>query len=214
MGLPQGRASGCESGHPLRTAGGYIPERGVGVYNQRSCPLRHPTWRAFYAKEWPEARQIHVPGCWEAQGVGEPGFNQTRDCKWDHVPRELRHVYMGDAWYRKPFDVPAAWRGKRIWLKIGGVRSQGWFWVNSKPVAWVDNYCGTYKYDITDLVEPGTTAVVVAEVNNAIPSRKGLMSFSHRFGGLHRDVEIEATPDTIIDYAWVEIGRASCRERV
>lgn len=170
---------------------------------QDVAPLRHPRWRAFYAKPWPESRPIQVPGCWEAQGVGAPGMGESWDCKWDHCAKPLRSVYLGDAWYRKQVTVPETWRGQRVWLKIGGVRSQGWFWVNQTPVAWVDNYCGTYKYDITDLVEPGKPAVVVAEVNNALPSRKGLFSSTHRFGGLYRDVELEATPPTRIDYAWV-----------
>ena len=158
----------------------------------------------FYLKpEWPEQRLLHVPGCWEAQGVGVPGPSVTWDCKWDHGPRELRNVFMGEGWYRKTIDIPAGWQGKRIWLKVGGVRSQGWFWINDKPVAWVDNYCGTYKYDITDLVKAGEKTVVVAAVNNAIPSRKGQMVSSHKFGGLYRDVELEATPDMRIDDAWV-----------
>lgn len=166
-------------------------------------PRRHPGWSAFYAKPWPEARAIQVPGCWEAQSVGTPDMGDSWDCKWDHCAKPLRAVYKGDAWYRKTITIPEAWRGKRVWLKVGGVRSQGWFWVNKTPVAWVDNYCGTYKYDITDLVQAGTSAVVVAEINNAVPSRKGLFSSTHRFGGLYRDVELEATPDTRIDDAWV-----------
>ena len=167
------------------------------------APLRHPGWCAFYAKPWPEARTIQVPGCWEAQGVGTPGQGDSWDCKWDECSKPLRWVYKGDAWYRKTVTIPDAWRGQRVWLKVGGVRSQGWFWVNQTPVAWVDNCCGTYKYDITDLVQAGTQAVIVAEVNNVLPSRKGLFSSTHRFGGLYRDVELEATPDTRIDYAWV-----------
>ncbi len=181
----------------LRGEWEFVPQ----VANMR--PRRHPGWDHFFNKPWKNARQIQVPGCWEAQGVGEPGPSVTWDCKWDHGPREMRHVYMGEAWYRKSVDLPAAWQGQRIWLKVGGVRSQGWFWVNDKPVAWVDNYCGTYKYDITDLVKPGGQAVIVAAVNNQIPSRKGQMVSSHQFGGLYRDVEIEATPDMRIDDGWV-----------
>ncbi len=185
---------------------------------QGVAPNRHPQWRAFYAKPWPGSRTIRVPGCWEAQGVGEPGMGNSWDCKWDHCAKNLRNIFEGSGWYRKSVPLPADWQGKRIWLKIGGVRSQGCFWVNNRPVAWVDTYCGTYKYDITDLVQGGTQAVVVAEVDSTKPSRKGLFSSTHRFGGLYRDVEFEATPDTRIDDAWVrgdfEIGRASCRERV
>jgi len=170
---------------------------------QGVAPLRHPRWRAFYSKPWPGSRKIQVPGCWEAQGVGAPGMGDSWDPKWDHCAKPLRHVYLGDAWYRKAVDVPADWAGRRVWLKVGGVRSQGWFWVNNTPVAWVDSYCGTYKYDITDLVQPGKPATIVAEVNNAVPSRKGLFSSTHRFGGLYRDVELEATPSARVDYAHV-----------
>lgn len=165
--------------------------------------LRHPRVQ-FCAQPWAGARTIQVPGCWEAQGVGAPGMGDSWDCKWDHCAKPLRSVYLGGAWYRKKVAIPDAWRGQRVWLKVGGVRSQGWFWVNQTPVAWIDNYCGTYKYDITDLVQPGQEAVIVAEVNNAVPSRKGLFSSTHRFGGLYRDVELEATPDTRIDFAWVQ----------
>ena len=170
---------------------------------QGVAPSRHPVWSAFYAKPWPGSRSIQVPGCWEAQGVGNPGMGDSWDCKWDHGAKPLRNIYQGEAWYRKTVDIPATWQGKRIWLKVGGVRSQGWFWVNGKTVAWVDSYCGTYKYDITDLVQAGKQAVVVAAVNNVLPSRKGQFVATHRFGGLYRDVELEATPDTRIDDAWV-----------
>jgi len=166
-------------------------------------PRRHPGWDRFYSKPWPNARAIRVPGCWEAQGIGEPGMSTPWDCLWDCGPKPLRHLFMGEGWYRKAVGIPSAWKGKRVWLKVGGVRAQGWFWVNNKPVAWVDNYCGTYKYDITDLVIPGTQAVVVAAVNNLVPSRKGGHASTHKFGGLYRDVELEATPDTRIDDAWV-----------
>ena len=152
---------------------------------------------------WSEARKIHVPGAWEAQGVGEPGMSIPWDPLWDSSPKKINHIYMGEGWYRKDVVLPSGWNGKKVWLKIGGVKSQGWFWVNKHPVAWVDNYCGTYKYDITPFVKLGETNRIIVCVNNALPSRKGLMSNVHRWGGIYRDVELEATPETRIDDAWV-----------
>ena len=152
---------------------------------------------------WSEARKIHVPGAWEAQGVGEPGLSIPWDPLWDSSPKKINHIYMGEGWYRKDEVLPSGWNGKKVWLKIGGVKSQGWFWVNKHPVAWVDNYCGTYKYDITPFVKLGETNRLIVCVNNALPSRKGLMSNVHRWGGIYRDVELEATPATRIDDAWV-----------
>ncbi|MBQ7189414.1 MAG: hypothetical protein IJR99_08385 [Kiritimatiellae bacterium] len=167
------------------------------------APWRNGIWKAFYAENWTPSHTLRVPGCWEAQGVGEPGMGESWDCKWDHNPKPIRHIYMGDGWYRKKVAIPATWKGMRIWLKVGGVRSQGWFWVNDHAVAWVDNYCGSYKYEITPFVEPGKEAKVVVMVSNVLPSRKGLLSAIHRWGGLYRDVEIEATPQSFIDDAWV-----------
>ena len=167
-------------------------------------PWRNGIWRDFYKEAaWPGSRAIAVPGCWEAQGVGEPGMSDCWDAAWDNSSKPIRHKHRGDGWYRKSVGIPPDWEGKRIWLKVGGVKSCGWFWVNGRQVALVDNYCGTCKYEITDLVVPGSNVTVVAQVNNVFPSRKGLMSNVHKWGGIYRDVEIEATPQTFIDDAWV-----------
>ncbi|HQH53534.1 MAG TPA: hypothetical protein PKY01_13990 [Candidatus Hydrogenedentes bacterium] len=156
--------------------------------------------------DWTNARKISVPGCWEAQGVGEPGMSQEWGLPFDCIPRPLNHVYMGTARYRRSVDIPDAWAGKRVWLKVGGVRTEAWFWVNQQRVAHLNTYCGTYKYDITDLVTPGQTAEIVATVRNDTPSRKGCMNAFHRFGGFYRDIELEATPHTWLDDVWVRGG--------
>lgn len=169
----------------------------------RKAPLRNGIWGFFPDSKWKDVREIEVPSCWEAQGIGEPGNGECWDCTWDENSKPIRHKHMGFVWYRKRVDVPSAWSGKRIWIKFGGIKSVGWVWVNGKQVALVDDYCGTYKYEITDLVKPGETATVVVQVDNRRPSRKGLMSAMHRWGGIYRDVELEATPQTFIDDAWV-----------
>jgi hypothetical protein len=90
-----------------------------------------------------------------------------------------------------------------VWLKVGGVRTEAWFWVNRQRVAHLNTYCGSYKYDITDLVQAGKTTEIVATVRNDTPSRKGAMAASHQFGGFYRDIELEATPSTRLDDVWV-----------
>jgi len=64
----------------------------------------------------PAPRKIAVPGCWEAQGVCEPGLS--------HAPKQivfdaggnlrLRHAYRGAAWYKKTCSVPQRWAGRQI----------------------------------------------------------------------------------------------------
>jgi len=191
-----------------------VPQDGVNVLSLRGdwefttearvVPKRNGLWGIQYKEPWTKSRTLQVPGCWEAQGVGEPGQSEIWDPTWDNCQKPIRHKFMGEAWYRKTVDVPASWKGKRIWIKFGGIKSCGWVIVNGKQVALVDNYCATEKYDITDLVEPGKPATVVVDVSNLRPSRKGLMSILHRWGSIYRDVELEATPAAAwIDDAWV-----------
>jgi len=145
---------------------------------------------------------IQVPACWEAQGVGGPG--RTTTSAPERRVRRIIGSYVGAAWYRNRVAIPKAWAGRQVWLKVGGVSAQGWLWVNGTYVAHVENYCGTYKYNITDLVRPGEDAVVAAKVRNDVSTGKGLFAWIHRFGGLYRGVEIDATPNVLIDYAYVE----------
>lgn len=162
-----------------------------------------PEWNE---PDWSGARGIEVPGCWEAQGVGEPGMSQVWDPPFDCIPRPLNHVYMGTARYRRQEVIPADWAGKRIWLKVGGVRTEAWLWVNKRRVAHLNTYCGAYKYDITDYVTPGEPAEITATVRNDTPSRKGCKAAFHRWGGFYRDIELEATPAARIDDVWVRSG--------
>ncbi len=153
----------------------------------------------WYAPDaaWPRVQAIQVPGCWEAQGVGGPGVSNPTTP--EQATRRLRGSYVGTAWYRKRVEIPKAWKGCDVWLNVGGVNSQGWFWVNGEFVAHVDSYCGNSRYDITDHVQPGRQATIVARVRNDVPSRKGVFNWMHRFGGLYRDVELEATRDPFIE---------------
>ena len=148
---------------------------------------------------WSGLRTMPVPGNWESNGVGEPGISTTWDCKWDHAPTPLRNIYIGSAWYRKNVNIPENWNGKKVWLKIGGVRAQGWFWINGQPVGHVTNYCGSFKFDVTDLVQPGTDAILTALIRNDVPARNGQVSSRHIWGGINRDIELEATPEIRLD---------------
>jgi len=154
----------------------------------------------------PNKRDIQVPGCWEAQGVGEPGFSQPPEIRvvFEVANRPILANYHGSAWYRKTIGVPTKWKGNKIWLKFGGINSVGWIWVNGKFVAKQYEYAGTYKYDITDLVTAGQSATVAALVRNDIPSLQGESQCIRVYGGLVRSVELEATPSVFIDYAYVE----------
>ena len=137
---------------PLRGKWDFVTDPGLMGRHRMG---KGPGWNE---PDWDGVRQNDVRGCWEAQGVGDPGMSQVWNMAFDCIPRPLRHVYMGTVRYRRSVDVPAEWSSKRVWLKIGGVRTEAWIWVNKQRVAHINTYCGTYKYDVTDLVKPGQAA--------------------------------------------------------
>ena len=169
-----------------------------------SRDLQYELEKDFWGRDgvWKNVRKIQVPGCWEAQGVGKEDFtyryNSTRS-----KSLRLRHAHLGNGFYRRKFTVPESWKGRRIWLKVGQLRNWGWIWVDGKAVAHVAEAYRALKWEITDLVSPGKTSTIVVQTDNSYTYRNSqTMSFG-RWGGITRDIELEATPSAFIDDAWV-----------
>ena len=78
--------------------GSVLSLRGEWEFSTQGRTLgRNGIWQPFYkAKTWPEMRTIQVPGCWEAQGVGEPGTGECWDAVWDHNAKPIRQKHMGN----------------------------------------------------------------------------------------------------------------------
>jgi hypothetical protein len=156
-------------------------------------------------KVLPSARLLQVPGCWEAQGVGEPGLSSANNkLVYEPTNVKLRAAYTGAGWYKRDMAIPPTWVGKQIWLKLGGVNAQGWIWVNGTFVAHDWAYCGTWKYNVTNLVATGEKATIAVLVRNDVASRRGESNCARMCGGLVRGVELEATPAVSVDNAFVE----------
>jgi exo-1,4-beta-D-glucosaminidase len=69
-------------------------------------------------------------------------------------------------WYRKEFAIPAADKGKTVWMHFGGINYRADVWVNGKKIADKSQVAGayrTYNFDVTGFVEPGKPNVVAVE---------------------------------------------------
>jgi hypothetical protein len=96
--------------------------------------------------------------------------------------------------YRTGLEIPADFAGHRVVLRFDGVSNGAKVWVNGK---FVRDHWGSlmpFTCDITDFVEPGTTANLVVGVDD---SKTGLAQYV-RAGGLQRDVKLFAVPPNYI----------------
>jgi len=70
-------------------------------------------------------------------------------------------------WYRTAFELPAAYRGKTIWLNFGGINFRANIWLNGRQIADSEHVAGAYRlyeFNVTDFVRPGETNALAVEV--------------------------------------------------
>ena len=75
--------------------------------------------------------------------------------------------YAVSWWYRKDFTVPAAYKGKTVWLKFNGINYRANIWLNGKQIAKSDDVAGawrTYEFNVTGAAKPGAENVLAVQV--------------------------------------------------
>jgi exo-1,4-beta-D-glucosaminidase len=76
-------------------------------------------------------------------------------------------------WYRTAFELPAAYRGKTVWLHFDGINYRANIWLNGKQIADSKQVAGAYRlyeFNVTDFVRPGETNVLAVEVSAPHPN--------------------------------------------
>ena len=95
-----------------------------------------------------------------------PGTTYPVGHNFADLPMPDDSPYRCGWWYRKTFVVPAAEKGRTLWLRFGGINYRADIWVNGKRVADKTQVAGayrTYEFDVTDKVNIGKPNVVAVE---------------------------------------------------
>jgi beta-galactosidase len=131
------------------------------------------------------------------------------DSKWQdaNLPHSFsmpyfaaERFYVGYGWYRKHFEAPSAWSGKRVNLEFDGVFQVAEVFVNGRRIGEHKGGYTGFTLDITDAVKPGDNVVAV-RVNNKWDPRLAPRAGEHVFsGGIYRDVRLVITAP--VHVAW------------
>lgn len=73
----------------------------------------------------------------------------------------------GIGWYRKSFDVPKAWKGKKVYIEFDGVYHRSTVYVNGQKVGFHPYGYTAFEYDITDLLHQGADNVIAVKVDHS-----------------------------------------------
>jgi beta-galactosidase len=141
-------------------------------------------------------RNIPVPSSWQLHGFDIPVYTNIiypwpQDPeKPPHVPHEWNPVGS----YRTTFVVPAAWKGRPVYLHFDGVDSAFYAWVNGVKLGYNEDSRTPAEFDITPHLKPGANLLAV-EVY-----RFGDGAFLEdqdmwRMSGIYRDVYLWSPSD-------------------
>ena len=168
------------------------------VENPYACPKGFYE-RDFDATAWDE---IEVPGNIELQGFGTPVYTNMRN-EFPSTPPYAPTEFNPTGCYVHDFELPESWRGRRVVIRFGAVRSAMYLYVNGKKYGYSEDSKSPAEWDITQSVRPGKNRVAVMVMRFCDGSYLECQDM-WRMSGITRDVYIYSTPRVhISDYKLV-----------
>lgn len=175
---------------------------GKWKFNYVAWPQQRPV--DFYKTDFNVSswKEIDVPSNWQIVGYGTPYYRNlgyTFQVDFPKVMSEPPRYFTSYAErnpvgsYRREFDVPADWKGSKIFLTFDGVDAGFFLWVNGVKVGYSVNSRNAAEFDITNYVKPGTN-MVAAEVYRYTSGSYMEDQDMWRLSGIFRNVTIWSTP--------------------
>jgi beta-galactosidase len=132
-------------------------------------------------------RKLDVPHDWSIEGPFDEK-NPTRGAG-GFLP-------AGVGWYRKHFNLPANYSGRRVFIDFDGVMANSDVWINGihlgkRPYGYV-----SFRYEITDHLNPGKTNVLAVRADNSGQPASRWYSGA----GIYRHVRLVATNPVHINH--------------
>ena len=179
------------------------------------CRSLNGLWR-FNWVSWPQARpvnfydpkfdvsswkEIPVPSNWQIMGYGTPIYNFALTIKKDFpkvmsAPPKSYTSYIERnpvGSYRRDFEIPVDWIGRRVFITFDGVDAGFFIWVNGEKVGYSVNSRNAAEFDITKYIIPGKNIVAV-EVYTYTAGTYLEDQDMWRLSGIFRNVTIWSTP--------------------
>ncbi len=163
----------------------------------------NPGWR-FFKGDVTNAEQIDFDDSnWKT--ISAPHTYNDTDAYDEIISHSggARHEYMGIAWYRKHFKLPAGAKDGKVFLEFEGIKQAARFWVNGKFAGQFENGITACGLDLTELVHFGDAENVIAvKVDNSNDYQEEATgteyewmgrAFNPNYGGLNHDIRLHLT---------------------
>ncbi len=142
-------------------------------------------------------KDMEVPSNMETQGYGIPiyvnvGYEFYPE--WNFKPPYVNDLEKNTiGYYRRNFELPASWSGRRVFVHFGSIKSVGFIWVNGLKVGMSKDSKTPQEFDITHAVQPGRNSIAVEVFRWSDASYLECQDF-WRLSGIPREVYVVAQP--------------------
>jgi len=179
---------------------------GQWKFNWVPTPEKRPV--DFYKSDYDVSgwKDIKVPSNWEVEGYGTPfyrnlGYTIKKD--FPHVMSEpdkrftsfVERNPVGS--YRREFNLPTEWAGRRNFITFDGVDCAFFLWVNGVKVGFSVNSRNAADFDLTKYLKPGKNMIAV-EVYQYSSGTWLEDQDMWRLHGIFRDVTLWSAPQVHI----------------
>jgi len=152
----------------------------------------------FYQPQTSDAgwKDFPVPANWEFKGYGIPIYTNipyefnTQNPTPPDIPD---NIDQAAAAYRKTFTLPEGWKGMKVYLHLGAVKSAFKLYINGKYAGLGKDSKLESEFDITSLVQPGTNLIALEVRRWSDASYLECQDF-WRLSGITRDCYVYARP--------------------
>jgi beta-galactosidase len=152
--------------------------------------------RDFADAPW---RTVNLPHDWSIEGV--PNKDNPTGSGGGFFPAGL-------GWYRKTFNAPVEWRGKRVSVEFDGVYKDATVYLNGRKLGMHPYGYTGFIFDLTpDLDFSGRNVLAVRVDNSAQPNSRWYSG-----SGIYRHVRVVVTDSTHVAH-WGVNGKDRSRKR-
>ena len=147
-----------------------------------------------------------VPGLFEMNGYGDRiyknvGYAWATQFSSNPPFVEEKNNYTGS--YRREFEIPAEWKGMRIFMHVGSATSNLTLWVDGKEVGYSEDSKMEAEFDVTPYLTPGKKSLFAMQVMRWCDGSYLEDQDFWRFTGIAREVYLYARPQSYVQDIFV-----------
>ncbi len=174
----------------------YLNLNGKWKFNWVPKPADRPI--NFYKPAFDDSawKEFSVPGNWELNGYGIPIYTNIK-YPFPKNPPYIAHSDNPVGSYRRYFELPAKWDGRKVFLHFDAGTSAMYIWINGEKVGYTQNTKSPAEFDITKYVKTGKNLVAIEVYRWSDGSYLEDQDF-WRLSGIDRDVYLYSTGDVRI----------------